>query len=60
MNNPTTEKSSKRFPDAIDGILNRNRSGYVMSKFLSTDDMYRMMREDINTLCIYIETKETR
>lgn len=39
----------------VDQILCRNHTGYVMSKFLSKDDLYKQMREDINTLCEYIE-----
>lgn len=60
MSNPMTENTPRLSPDEIDRILLRNRSGYVMSKFLSTDDLYRAMREDINTLCTYIESKENR
>lgn len=55
-----TENSANRSPDVIDRIILRNQSGYVMSKFLSTDDLYRLMREDINTLCNYIVSKENR
>jgi hypothetical protein len=42
--------------DKIKQILNRNEQNkYVMSCYLTKDDLYKQMREDIRVLCDYLE-----
>ena len=40
-------------------ILSRNKYGYTMSHYRTRVDYEKQMRDDINTLCNYIEKKET-
>lgn len=43
----------------IEMILWRNKYGYTMSHYVTKADYEKQMRNDINTLCTYIEKKET-